>query len=218
MSIAPQDLDNGLLVIFEGIDGSGKSTQAKLAHEQLAQEGWTSLTTSRNLGGTPIGEELRKVILSPLERPASTNLYISAAIQEALVEKIQAERAGGQFILMDRGPLSLAAYEIYGSGLDGARGWPVVDSGMRQLQPELTIIYMADVKASLERAHKVKPQADYFESKPQSYFEKVSEGYQAAAERYQDATIIIDADQSVEVVHEQTMQAIYRVLGQKLAV
>src|SRR5438270_2506303 len=106
-----KSVSGGSIIIFDGIDGVGKSTQLKLAEEVLTQNGW-STKTARNLGGTPIGEELRKVIKSDIPRPPETNLYISAAIQEALIQSMAEDRQQGKLILMDRGPLSLAAYEI----------------------------------------------------------------------------------------------------------
>jgi dTMP kinase len=216
MKPSPQPLTDGLLVVFEGIDGSGKTTQAKLAHDALQAAGWPSLYATRNLGGTPIGEALRKVILSPLERPNTTNLYISVAIQEALIRAIQTERDKGSLILMDRGPISLAAYEIYGGGLDEALGWQHVDNGMAKLQPELTIIYQTDVITGLKRASQKTKQADYFEGQPQVYFEKVAQGYEAAAERYGQNVAVIDGNQPIEVVHTQTMRAIAGALDRKL--
>jgi len=214
MSAAPKPIDGGLIVIFEGIDGVGKTTQVLLAKDVLLKQGWPVYIT-RNLGGTPIGEELRKVMLAPIERPALTNLYLSVAIQEALLGAIEAERAQGKLIFMDRGPLSLAAYEIYGSNLNETLGWQHVDAGMQQLKPELTIIYKADVAAALDRAHRKSRKADYFESQPQGYFERVTEGYDAAAKRYPYETITIDADQPIETVHAQTMQAIQEALDKK---
>jgi dTMP kinase len=216
MQPKPQAIDDGFLVIFEGIDGSGKTTQLELAQAKLAQLDWSQLYATRNLGGTPIGEALRQVILSPLTRPTETNLYISVAIQEALAVEIQAQRAKQSLILMDRGPLSLAAYEVYGSGLDATLGWEHVTSGMQKLRPELTIVYQADVKTALQRARQKAGKTDYFESKPASYFEKVAAGYAAAAERYADQVVIIDAEQPVEEVHMQTMDAILQALAQKL--
>lgn len=216
MSVLPRPIHNGLLVIFEGIDGVGKTTQVLLAKDLLAKQGWPVYIT-RNLGGTPIGEELRKVMLTTLERPSATNLYLSVAIQEALVESIQMERAKGQLILMDRGPLSLAAYEIYGGGLNEDLGWQYVDAGMQKLQPELTIIYTADVETALERAQRKSRKADYFESKPPSFFEKVAQGYSDGAVRYPAyKAVIIDAGQPIEAVHSQTMQAIEEALDKKL--
>lgn len=212
MSPAVKSLQDGLVIVFEGIDGVGKTTQLEHAQAQLEAEGWP-LYISRNLGGTPIGEELRRIILSPLPRPETTNLYISVAIQEALVGAIESERAQGKLILMDRGPLSLAAYEIYGSRLDPGLAWPHVENGMSKLGPELTIIYDADVETALRRTHQKPGKSDYFEIKSSDYFERVAEGYKRAAQRYDKTCVIIDAGQSIEAVHEQTMRAIRQVLA-----
>jgi dTMP kinase len=212
MNATPQPIHGGLIVVLEGIDGVGKTTQLLLAKDLLTKEGWPVYIT-RNLGGTPIGEELRKVMLASLERPATTNLYLSVAIQEALAEALDVERTHGRLILMDRGPLSLAAYEIYGGGLDAALGWQHVDAGIERLKPELTIIYTADVKTALERAKRKSRKADYFEAKPSSFFENVAQGYRDGAKRYPAyKTIIIDADQPIAEVHTQTMAAIEQAL------
>lgn len=205
-------IKGGLVVVLEGIDGSGKTTQLRLAEASLKEQGWPVYST-RNLGGTPIGEALRQVIKSPLERPDTTNLYISVAIQEALAEVISAKRQQGHLILMDRGPLSLAAYEVYGGGLDPKLGWQHVDEGMSKLSPELTIIYETDVAVALKRLGLGTEPADYFESQPPDYFERVAAGYRAAAERYTGRVVTIDGSQSVQLVHDQTMAAISRLLG-----
>ena len=204
-------LPNGLLVVFEGIDGVGKSTQLSLARDALTAAGW-SVHTTRNLGGTPIGEALREVMLSHLERPTETNLYISLAIQEALLKAIAEERAEGRIILMDRGPLSLAAYEIYGSGLNKSLGWRYVESAMLELEPDLTIIYRAPARTAIKRARQKDRPHDYFESKPLSYFERVADGYGIAARRYRSSTLQLDAQQPIDTVHQQTMRAIYKVI------
>ena len=201
-------------MVFEGVDGAGKTTQLDLARETLQAEGWLVYAT-RNLGGTPIGEELRKVIKSPLERPNTTNLYISVAIQEALADAIESERSQGRLILMDRGPLSLAAYEIYGGQLDRDLGWQHVDAGMERLKPELSIVYATDVDTALERARSKSGKTDYFESQPRDFFERVADGYTAAAERYSPSTIVIDASRPVETIQSETMKAIREALAVK---
>jgi len=205
-----KSLRGGRLIVFEGIDGSGKTTQLELARKGLVEQGWP-LSTSRNLGGTPIGEKLRGVIKSPLPRPEMANLYISAAIQEALIEAISTERNQGKLVLMDRGPISLAAYEIYGGGLDDETTWRHVDDGMARLKPDLVLIYRSDVPTALDRI-KHAGQADYFESKSADYFERVAEGYQAAAERYPEVSRVIDADRSIDEIHRDTMALIRQVL------
>lgn len=212
MSQEPRTIPGGVLVIFEGIDGVGKSTQVQLARDALQADDWSTYQT-RNLGGTPIGEALREVMKAPILRPPETNLYLSLAIQEALVATLYAEQEKGKIVLLDRGPLSLAAYEIYGDKLDELLGWRYVEAGMKQMDPDVTILYTADVQTALDRAKKISKTGDYFESQPLDYFERVNEGYTVAAQRYPSNVVTIDAEQSIELVHEQTMEAIKRALS-----
>jgi dTMP kinase len=205
-----QHIPGGLLIMFEGIDGVGKTTQIQLVEQALQQRDWL-VTTSRSPGGTPIGEALRSVLLEPLPRPPMTDLYIATAIQEVLIESLQAERSSGSVMLHDRGPLSIAAYQIYGGGIDEATGWSYVDDGMKRLQPDLVIIYECSPEQALSRIQQ-KP-GDYFESKSPEYFERVANGYREAAQRYPSVTI--DASQSIDEVHTQTMEQIDRLLAAK---
>ena len=202
----------GLLVMFEGIDGVGKTTQLELVEKTLTDLRW-DVVTSRSPGGTPIGEALRSVMLDTMARPPKTDLYISVAIQEALIEALSEKRAKNSVILLDRGPLSLAPYQIYGSGIEEALGWHYVDDGMNRLRPDLTIIYECDPKIAIERARQHSQKADYFESKPISYFERVADGYREAAKRYDAVTI--DASQAIEAIHDETMHHITELLEQK---
>lgn len=202
-------LNNGCIIVFEGIDGVGKTTQLELAKAGLEADGWPVYTT-RNLGGTPIGEELRKAIISPVERPPTTDLYASVAIQEALLKELEEQRQAGKLILMDRSPLSLAAYQIYGSGVSEELGWPYVEKGLKALSPEIILFYEADVQGALDRLTKAK--SDYFESKPIDYFERVLEGYKTASARF-DNVANIDANRSIEAIHADTMKAINETLA-----
>ena len=102
MTDIKKTIDDGFLIIFDGIDGAGKTTQLVLVKKEFDNNNW-HVHTTRNLGGSPIGEELRNVVLKPIERPALTELYISVAIQEALIENLTKERENGSIILMDRG-------------------------------------------------------------------------------------------------------------------
>lgn len=195
--------------MFEGSDGVGKTTQIELTQKALEAAGWPVLST-RNLGGTPIGEALREVLLSPVERPAMTDFYVSLAIQEPLLDLIDATRKEGKIVLMDRGPLSLAAYQVFGAGVDETTGWRHVEAGMDRIRPEAVILYDMDVQQAMERKRQ-RASADYFESKPADYFQRVAEGYRTAAGRY-DATVI-DAAQSAEVIQEQTIAIISGLLA-----
>jgi dTMP kinase len=202
-------LPDGLVIMFEGIDGVGKTTQLDLARKTLEDAGWPVVAT-RNLGGTPIGEALREVILSPVKRPPMTDFYVSLAIQEPLLGLIDSARKEGKIVLMDRGPLSLAAYQIFGSEIPESIGWGHVKAGMERIRPEAVIFYDTDVKTALQRRSEAK--SDYFESKSPQYFERVAEGYRKAAGRF-DTVITVDAAQDIQAVQEQTMAAIAQLLA-----
>ncbi|HVA10905.1 MAG TPA: dTMP kinase [Candidatus Dormibacteraeota bacterium] len=212
MNEAKKIVAGGALIMFEGIDGAGKTTQLDMAMQELQRQGWL-VSTSRSPGGTPIGEALRSVLLQPLPRPAMTDLYIGAAIQESLIELIEAKRASSPVMLHDRGPLSTAAYQIYGSGIDESAGWHQVDNGMKRLKPDLIIMYECDPSIALGRISQNPAKHDYFEDQPLSYFERVAEGYKQALKRYPAA--VVDASQPIEKVHALTMQHINKLLKRK---
>lgn len=202
-------LSGGLVIMLEGIDGVGKTTQLELIKRALEDAGWPVMAT-RNLGGTPIGEALRDVILSPVKRPPMTDFYVSLAIQEPLLDLIDSARAEGKIVLMDRGPLSLAAYQIYGSEIPESVGWQYVKTGMERIRPEAVILYDTDVKTASKRLSTAK--SDYFESKSPQYFERVAEGYREVARRF-DTVTVIDASQDIKAIHDQTSAAITRLLA-----
>ncbi|HVI60830.1 MAG TPA: dTMP kinase, partial [Candidatus Saccharimonadales bacterium] len=203
MKAAPKTIDGGFVVVFEGIDGVGKTTQLGLVREELEKDRW-AVHPTRNLGGTPIGEALREVTLSSTPRSVMTDFYISVAIQTAMAEAVAADRKEGKITLIDRGPLSFAAYHMYGSGVDQKVGWRYVDQGMKQFKPDLVILYNADLKVALGRAKRRAGKADYFASKPESYFQRVLAGFKAAKERY--PVCEIDAAQDIDSVHAETMR------------
>ncbi len=213
MTKPAKTVPGGLLVFFEGIDGVGKTTQLKLAAEALQAVGWDVQTTRVN-GGTPIGEALREVWLSALDRPPETDLHIALAMHAALFGQVAAGRAAGKIILVDRGPLSIAGYQMYGDGLDDKLGWTGIKSSMERFAPELVIMYTAGLDTALARARQKPGAADYFESKPAGFFEKVQAGYTEAARRY--PVLEIKADASIAAVQEQTMNAIQAAINSKL--
>jgi dTMP kinase len=204
----------GMVVIFEGIDGAGKTTQLNLVHEELISRGY-GVHATRNLGGTPIGEALRQVAFSPVERSPETDLYISAAIQAELAKSIESERRSGKIVLVDRGPLSLAAYHIYGNGVGPKLGWQFADEGMARFQPNLVVLYKIELNEALKRAKRRKGHTDYYASKPKGYFRRVENGYEAGAKRYSSVVTRLDASDDIGAVHSQTMEEIDAVLRRR---
>lgn len=215
MGETQKTVPGGLVVFFEGIDGVGKTTQLELVAKELRNEGW-GVQTARGHGGTPIGEKLREVSLSDTPRPVETDLYMSLGMHKALAYEVDTFRARGQIVLIDRGPLSIAGYQMYGDGLDFELGWKALAEDLGSFLPELNILYTAAVPVArqriLQRADTKK--SDYFESRPNGFFDAVQQGYMEAASRFE--TTIIDAEQPLDDVHGQTMATITKVINNKL--
>jgi dTMP kinase len=198
------------LIMFDGPDGVGKTTQIALAKEVLTQQGLRVYSTRIN-GGSPIGEALRTVYLSNIERPAATDYHIGMAIYSAFVLEIDRLRPDYDVILVDRSPLSNVAYQSFGSGYPLDKALAGCEETLDALRPDLLICYMAPLPLLHVRLSQMAgSKTDYFESKPDDYFEKVLEGYQFTAERF-NATVI-EAIRDAAAVHEATMALLQKAL------
>lgn len=214
MSTQPKPIPGGLIIVFDGIDGVGKTTQLQQTAASLRAAGWLVYTT-RIHGGTPIGEQIRSVSLAKLTRPVETDLYLALAAQAALVVELASKRQEGYICLIDRSPMSIVGYQIYGDKLDPDLGWSEVDASMGRFAAELSIIYTASVTVALKRAQqKIEGNDDYFGSRSEAYFAAVQSGYREAATRY--GAKIIDSEQGLEQVHAATMQLINEVISKQI--
>src|SRR5206468_3020522 len=135
--------------------------------------------TTHQLGGTEIGEALRQVMFSALPRPAITNLHISLAIYFALAQEVAKKRDEGHIILIDRSPLSLVAYQVYGDGLDEKTGYNACDASMKAFDPDTIIVYDAPLQTLQSRRGQRHKDSDYFEQQQIDYHERTTAGYKA---------------------------------------
>ena len=203
---------NGLIVYFDGPDGVGKTTQLELASQDLKRQGY-NVHSVHTIGGTPIGNLLRDVLFSDNPRPAETNLHIALASQYALAEDVIARRQAGEVILIDRSPLSIVAYQVYGDGLPEAKGIQAAREILDLVKPDLVLLYMAPMD-SLQDRRKAQTEAgkkrDHFEKQDNEYHRRTTDGYQVAAETFRP--LVLDATGSVDEVHKTTLDAIHSVL------
>lgn len=201
--------EHGKLIFFDGTDGVGKTTQLALAADNLRAQG-REVYTTRSHGGTPIGEALREASLSKHARVPLTDLYISLAMHAELQHDFNQKRAAGITVLVDRGPLAIIAYQAFGSGLEHNTAYKAVEEDIQLFDADLIIVYDAAVGVTrqrmLNRNQQTAAKVDYFESKPIEYFERVAEGYREAAKHF--GALVINADQPIDTVHQQTMAAI----------
>ena len=198
------------LIMFDGPDGVGKTTQIALAKDVLSQQGLRVYSTRIN-GGSPIGEALRTVYLSNIERPAATDYHLGMAIYAAFVEEINKLRPDYDVILVDRSPLSNVAYQSFGSGYPLDKALAGCEETLQALQPDLVICYMAPLPILHARLSRVAgSKTDYFESKPDDFFEKVLEGYQFTTERFK--ATVVDATRDTAAVHVATLAILQKTI------
>jgi dTMP kinase len=200
----------GTLIMFDGPDGVGKTTQISLAKAALESAGKTVHVTRIN-GGSEFGEQLRTVVLSPTPRQALSDHYVFMAMHTELRQVLRPLLEAGEIVLMDRSPLSDWAYQKFGSSIDSPEFERNVDMSMDLFQPDLVICYTATLATIRQRMRQQASKADYFDSKDDGFFQNVIDGYDFAAKRYKATTI--DAEQSAELVHQHTMKVITSVIN-----
>ena len=146
-------MPRGKLIVFEGAEGAGKTTQIKLIAERLASAG-VSVVAVREPGGTPVGDAIRGILLDSEHHinPAAEALLFMASRAELIAREIQPALARGDVVLLDRFFLSTYAYQVVGRGLpeDEVRAANRLATG--GLVPDLTLLLDIPPAEGLERA------------------------------------------------------------------
>ncbi len=148
-------MTRGLFVTFEGNEGSGKSTQARMLAERLRAEGYAVLE-SQEPGGSPIGQKIRALLLDPANKELSATaemLLMFAARAQNVDQWIRPALASGTIVVSDRFTDSTLAYQGSGRGLGSEVVLEVDRIACRGLVPDLTICVDIDVEEGLHRAH-----------------------------------------------------------------
>jgi dTMP kinase len=171
----------GLFLVLEGIEGSGKTTQAKRLADWLEERGVPCLLT-REPGGTPVGEEVRRLLLEGGSLDARTELLLLLSARSALVrEVIEPALSDGLVVVADRFELSTLAYQAWGRGLplEAVRRLNAFATG--GLRPDLTIL-LAVPRQTGESRRAARSVQDRIEGAGAEFHERVAEGYLRLAE------------------------------------
>jgi dTMP kinase len=193
-------------IVFDGPEGSGKSTQTQLLKAALESEGLQVLTV-RDPGGTRIGEQIRTILLNPLHREMAMRcemlLYMASRAQ-MIVEMIQPALDAGQVVLCDRFVSSTLAYQLGGDGLTAEEIRAVAEIAIRGRWPDLTLVLDMPTEKSMSR---VKRPLDRIEQRPIEYHQRVRANYLALVKN--DPTYqLIAADSDPKVVHAEILAAV----------
>lgn len=185
-------------ISFEGIDGAGKSTHVQWMAEYLRARHYTVLTT-REPGGTPLGESLRKLLLHEEMTADAELLLMFAARAEHISQVIRPALQRGEWVLSDRFTDASYAYQCGGRGIATSR-LSVLEQWVQQgLQPDLTILFDVDIGVAQQRvaAHS---QPDRFEQEQQEFFERVRNMYLQRASAEPERIHIVLTNRSVDVI------------------
>lgn len=196
----------GVLIAFEGTEGSGKSTQLELAAAALRQEGHRVSTTVEP-GGTSLGTQLRELLLAPRDPPptplAELFLYLADRAQH-VTELIQPALARGDVVLTDRYSASTIAYQGYGRGLDLEAVRHADTWARAQLSPAITLLLDCPVQIGLARARG----EDRFHAEEEAFHEQVRHGFLELAKSGGPAWQTIDSTARQSEVLAEVLSAI----------
>ena len=201
-------------IVLEGVNGSGKTTQQKFLKELFESAGFTTICT-REPGAGPLGASIRQLVLgSPIEiAPVSELLlfeadraqHVSTIIKPALTQK--------QIVISDRYYYSSEAFQGFGRGLDLGLVQQLNEIAIQGLRPDLCIILDLDPEVGASRIEKRTAQAgnsaerDRFEESELAFHQRIRHGFLEIAKNCPEPCLIINANQTPEVVW-QTIQSI----------
>lgn len=191
-----------MLISLEGVDGSGKSTQARLLVEALG-EGTVAI---REPGGTEAAERIRELLADPsVELEPLAELMLFLAARADLTERvIRPALEAGRYVVADRFSDSSVAYQGAARGLGVGEVIGLCDTATDGLWPDLTLLLKIDPETGLGRAES----DDRFEQEGLGLQQAVAQAYDEIAQIASDRVTVIDASGSVEEVHERVMEAV----------
>jgi dTMP kinase len=199
----------GVFISFEGIEGTGKSTQARLLAEHLRGLGAAVILTAEP-GGTPISLKIRDILLSldskGMDHMTELLLYNAARVQH-IREVIVPALARGEVVITDRFSDSTLAYQGYGRGIDKQviEALDAVATG--SMRPDLTLLLDIDVETGLSRNREINKN-DRLELEDVSFHEKVRRGFHEIAKEEPERVRTISCSEGIETVHESVKSAV----------
>ncbi len=188
----------GKFITLEGMDGAGKSTHIPMIFELLQARG-VEVVSTREPGGTPLGEKLRAILLHETMHPETETLLMFAARREHIANVIEPALARGAYVLSDRFTDATYAYQCGAKGVLPSKIKQLETWAQGDLRPDATLLFDVPVEISLQRLAGAR-EPDKFERENAQFFEKLRQAYLQRAAENPHIFHIIDANQTIEKV------------------
>lgn len=204
----------GLFVSFEGIEGCGKTTQARRLAGWLKARGYRVLVT-REPGGPPIAEKIRRVLLDSRNHhmsPLTELLLLQASRAQHLEQVIIPALKSGKVVICDRFADSSTAYQGYGRGMDLEMVNRLNQIAVDGFWPKLTLVFDLPVEQGFARAAGRKRAFDRMEKQEKTFHQKVRKGFQAIAKADPGRVKLLDGSQLPDVIQAAVRQLVHNCL------
>ena len=204
-------MDRGLFIVFEGGEGSGKSTMIDKTYNWLIEKGFSCIKT-REPGGIEISERIRDVILdvknTSMDGKTEALLY-AAARRQHLVERVIPEILNGKIVLCDRFVDSSLAYQGYARGLGMEEIFEINKFAIGEYMPNVTMFFDIDPEIGLNRINKDKNrEINRLDLEKLDFHNKVRQGYNILLEQNKERIKKVDAEKSIDEVFVQIQEIV----------
>ncbi|HAK92228.1 dTMP kinase [Massilia timonae] len=200
----------GKFITFEGIDGAGKSTHIGFVTDYLASRG-KQIVSSREPGGTPLGEKLRDLLLHEKMHLETEALLMFASRREHIAQVIAPNLAAGKWVLSDRFTDASFAYQSGGRGLPRAKMEALEAWVHPALQPDLTLLFDVPLEVARQRLDATRT-LDKFEREQADFFAKCRAEYLRRAEQFPERFVVVDSTRSIADIQASLAQVLEKLL------
>jgi dTMP kinase len=200
----------GKFFTFEGIDGSGKSTQLAMLARELRGRGLDVVTT-REPGGTPLGEALRAAFLETTGpvAPMAELLAFAADRAQHVEHLIKPEVAAGKIVISDRYADATFAYQGAGRGFTQSQVNNVIELATGGLKPDLTLFFDITPDEAIRRmSDRSDAKRNRMDDETEEFYTRVREAYLGIAKREPERFIVIDAFGKIDAIHARVMETV----------
>jgi dTMP kinase len=220
-------MTRGYFITFEGLDGSGKTTQLRRLATSLEAEGH-KVVTLRQPGGTALGDRIRSILLDSKSEaalgpiaPAAEMALMFADRAQSIAEIILPALEAGAVVLCDRYTDSSEAYQGGGRQLGSERILAMHAAACGNLQPDLTLLLLPSLESSLKRARrrnqrhveKLGTDENRFEREPDEFYRRIYEKYREIAAREPERVVVLDKNDGIEEIEREIHEIVQKKMG-----